>query len=422
LIDEYRLLIHTAVLGAGERIFLAPHTIEPMSTTVFSGGAVAHVLRRIPDGASTTIAEQTDTSCVVRQEIGRSVISQAAVSGTSSTLSVTADRLCLVNDKRPLPLAAVDGDSVARRQNMGSTRHDGDNWDLESSVGATATMSAAARAIATREDRSLFDDPFAEPLVRAVGIDFLTRLASGELPPDDLVEPTWIYVGRIRGKFYDEFFLDATNAGIAQVVILASGLDSRAYRLPWPPGTVVYEVDKPQVAEFKTRTLAELGAVPTADRRVAEADLRDDWPTALATAGFDRGQPTAWSAEGLLGYLPPQAQDRLLDTITELSAPGSRVATESKPNPLPGQEEQTRDGLHRMSERWRAHGFAPDMAGARYDGQRNEAAPYLADLGWALNESSVRDLFSANNLWPLADDMRMGDVLYVSGTLNKTTK
>jgi methyltransferase (TIGR00027 family) len=306
---------------------------------------------------------------------------------------------------------------------MTSTRHDGDTWDLASSVGATATMAAAARAIATRADRSLIDDPFAEPLVRAVGIDLLTRLATGEVAPDDLVGRVAIDGAKVRTKFYDEFFLDATNAGIAQVVILASGLDSRAYRLPWPTGTVVYEVDQPQVIEFKTRTLAGLGAAPTADRRAAAVDLRDDWPAALRTAGFDPARPTAWSAEGLLGYLPPEAQDRLLDTITELSAPGSRVATESRPNPQPGDEDKTKEGLNRISERWRAHGFDLDHARLRYFGERNEAAPYLADRGWALNGISIRDLFAANDLPPIKeDDLRMGGVLYVSGTLDKTTK
>jgi methyltransferase (TIGR00027 family) len=306
---------------------------------------------------------------------------------------------------------------------MTSTRHDGDTWDLASSVGATATMAAAARAIATRADRSLIDDPFAEPLVRAVGVDLLTRLATGETAPDDLVEQVSIDVAKVRTKFYDEFFLDATKAGIAQVVILASGLDSRAYRLTWPTGTVVYEVDQPRVVEFKTRALAELGAAPTADRRVAAVDLRDDWPTALRTAGFDAARPTAWSAEGLLGYLPPEAQDRLLDTITELSAPGSRVATESRPNPQPGEEDKTKESLHRISERWRAHGYDPDMVGLRYFGERNEAAPYLTDRGWTLDGISIRELFAANDLPSLADDdLRMGDVLYVSGVLNKTTK
>lgn len=302
-------------------------------------------------------------------------------------------------------------------------RYDGDNWDLASSVGATATAAAAARAIASRADRPLIDDPFAEPLVRAVGIDLLTRLATGELPPDGLVEQAAIDGAKVRTKFYDDFFLVAANSGITQVVILASGLDSRAYRLPWPAGTVVYEVDQPQVIEFKTRTLAGLGAVPTADRRVAAVDLREDWPAALRTAGFDPVRPTAWSAEGLLGYLPPEAQDRLLDTITELSAPESRVATESRPTPKPGEEDRTKESLDRISERWRGHGFDPGMARLRYFGERNEAAPYLTAHGWALNAISTRDLLAANDLPPLKDDdLRMSDLLYVSGTLRKTPK
>ena len=313
---------------------------------------------------------------------------------------------------------------------MTSTRYDGDTWDLASSVGVTATMVAAARAVASRVDRPLIDDPYAEPLVRAVGVDLLTRLATGEVNAGDLNDVHDGATGSagamsrmvdnmaVRTKFFDEFFLDATNAGIKQVVILASGLDSRAYRLPWPAQTVVYEVDQPQVIEFKTRTLAQLDAAPTADRRVVAVDLRDDWPAALRTAGFDPAQPTAWSAEGLLGYLPPDAQDRLLDTITELSAPGSRFATESAPNPQPGDEEKMRERMQHISERWRAHGFDLDMAGLVYFGERNEAAPYLTDRGWALNGISIRDLFADNGLAPLGDDdMRMGDMLYVKGHL-----
>ncbi|WP_374022856.1 class I SAM-dependent methyltransferase [Mycobacterium sp. HNNTM2301] len=313
---------------------------------------------------------------------------------------------------------------------MTSTRYEGDTWDLASSVGVTATMVAAARAVATRADRPLINDQFAEPLVRAVGVDLLTRLATGEVNPDELNDVHDGATGStgamsrmadnmaVRTKFFDEFFLDATRSGVKQAVILASGLDARAYRLDWPAGTVVYEVDQPQVIDFKSRTLAELGATPTADRRVVAVDLRDDWPAALRAAGFDPAQPTAWSAEGLLGYLPPEAQDRLLDTITDLSAPGSRLAVESAPTPEPGDEDKMKERMQRISERWRAHGFNLDMAGLVYFGDRNEAAPYLADHGWQLNKVSIRELFAANGLPPLEDDddMRMGEVLYVSGT------
>ena len=203
-------------------------------------------------------------------------------------------------------------------------RTDNDTWDLASSVGVTATMVAAARAMASKAEQPLINDPFAEPLVRAVGVDLFIRLASGESEPR---RPRRTTATVSRGHAADDRqhggphqILSTSSsstrrsAGIRQAVILASGLDSRAYRLPWPDGTTVYEIDQPQVIEFKSRTLAELGAQPTAHRRTVAIDLRDDWPAALRAAGFEPDQPTAWSAEGLLGYLPPDAQDRLLDT------------------------------------------------------------------------------------------------------------
>src|SRR5882757_9098403 len=218
-------------------------------------------------------------------------------------------------------------------------RTENDKCDLTSSVRATATIGAAARAMATTAENPLINDPFAEPLVRAVGADFFTRLVTGELRPEDLdSDSESVGMQRmtdnmaVRTKFFDEFFLTSAEGGIRQVVILASGLDSRAYRLAWPAGTTVYEIDQPEVIEFKTRTLAELGAEPTALRRTVAIDLRDDWPKALLDNGFDPKQPTAWIAEGLLVYLPPEAQDRLLDAVTALSAPGSRVATEAVPS------------------------------------------------------------------------------------------
>jgi methyltransferase (TIGR00027 family) len=305
-------------------------------------------------------------------------------------------------------------------------RNENDTWDLASSVGATATMVAAARAMASTADDPLINDPFAEPLVRAVGVDFFTRLVTGELRPEDLdSDSESVGMQRmtdnmaVRTRFFDEFFLSAGAAGIRQAVILASGLDSRAYRLAWPAGTTVYEIDQPDVIEFKTRTLAELGAEPTAQRRTVAMDLRYDWPSALIEEGFDPNQPTAWSAEGLLGYLPPDAQDRLLDTITELSAPGSRVAVESVPNIDPADHERAIQRMQAASERWRDHGFDLDFADLVYLGDRNEAAAYLGDHGWQLSRQSVTELFAANGLPPLQveDEGNFGDLQYVSGVL-----
>ena len=307
-------------------------------------------------------------------------------------------------------------------------RTDNDTWDLASSVGATATMVAAARAVATKAEDALIDDPFAEPLVRAVGVDFFTKLASGELRPADLdVDNVSAGMARmtdnmaVRTKFFDEFFTEAAAAGVRQAVILASGLDSRAYRLEWPAGMTVYEIDQPEVIEFKTRALADFGAEPTADRRAVAVDLRFDWPSALIAAGFDPSQPTAWSAEGLLGYLPPEAQDKLLDTITELSAEGSHVAVESTPSIDPEDHEKAVERMQEAAQQWRTHGFELDFADLIYMGDRNEASKYLADHGWKVSWQSVKQLLKENGLPEITDEdediARFGELQYVSGIL-----
>ena len=170
------------------------------------------------------------------------------------------------------------------------SRTDADSWDLASSVGATATMVAAARALASREPEPLIDDPYAADLVRAVGVDFFTRLVDGEIPLSTIEGDgprVMAEVMAVRTRFFDDFFIGAGAAGIRQAVILASGLDSRPYRLPWPQGSTVYEIDQPKVIEFKSTTMTEIGATPTAERRAVSIDLREDWPAALRRSGFD---------------------------------------------------------------------------------------------------------------------------------------
>ena len=265
---------------------------------------------------------------------------------------------------------------------FGSARTEGDSWDLASSVGATATMVAASRALASREPDPLLDDRFAEPLVRAVGHPFFIRMLDGQLPVDNDDAPMTLQQRReqmtVRTRFFDDFFHDAAAAGIRQAVILAAGLDARAYRLAWPAGTVVFEVDQPEVIALKTDTLAALGAQPTAERRTVSVDLRDDWPTALRDNGFDAAAPTAWIAEGLLPYLPPEAQDRLLDNITALSAPGSRLATENITDMSVFTDERARA----MRSTWRKHGLDIDVAELVWLGERRPAADHLGSTGW----------------------------------------
>src|SRR3954454_9164528 len=164
-------------------------------------------------------------------------------------------------------------------------RADDDTWDLASSVGATATMVAAARAAASRRPNPVVTDKFAEPLVRAVGLDLFSRIAAGELDTidvdGDLGFPRMIDTFAARAKYFDDYLAEAGGVGLQQVVIVASGLDSRPYRLPWPARTTVFEIDQPEVIEFKMSTMAKLGAASGADHRAVGIDLRDDWPAAL---------------------------------------------------------------------------------------------------------------------------------------------
>ena len=306
-------------------------------------------------------------------------------------------------------------------------RTDNDTWDLASSVGVTATMVAAARAAASRKSDALINDPFAEPLVTAVGVEPLTKLSSGEIDFADLEADDDEAAGAarrfadamaVRTKFFDDFFADAGAAGIRQAVILASGLDARAYRLPWPDGTVVFELDQPQVIQFKTSKLAELDALPTAELRSVAVDLRDEWPTALRDAGFDSGKPTAWIAEGLLGYLPPDAQDRLLDNITALSAPGSRVACETAANPGQLDHDEVRERMQTASDRWQKHGFDIDFVELVYIGERNPVPAYLAEHGWKTHGSTARELFAQYGLEPPPENpSTWGEMLYLTGIL-----
>jgi methyltransferase (TIGR00027 family) len=273
-------------------------------------------------------------------------------------------------------------------------RTDNDSWDLASSVGATATMVAAQRAIANRE--KLIDDPFAEPLVRAVGLDFFVRALDGEIDFED-INPEFNMRRAaegmaVRTRWFDALFTDAAPAGVRQAVILAAGLDARAYRLPWPDGTVVFEVDQPDVIEFKSKTLAEQGAKPTADRRTVAIDLRGDWPKALRDKGFNPKEPTAWIAEGLLIYLPPEAQDLLFDRINELSAPGSRLATEHIPDVSMFADERSQQ----ISERLKQYGHDIEMEDLIYHGERSDVLEYLTGHGWEVSAQKTPDAYAAN--------------------------
>ena len=278
-----------------------------------------------------------------------------------------------------------------------------DSWDIATSVGATAVMVALARAAETVGDDPLIRDQFAEPLVSTPELEKVREQVAGWWAgdPDDDVDfavgaQQMINYQAVRTHFFDAYFTQATQAagaGIRQVVILAAGLDSRAYRLAWPDDTVVYEIDLPKVLEYKAETLARHGAEPTTDRRAVPVDLRHDWPRALRDAGFDPARPTAWLAEGLLPFLPAAAQEAMFDSIDQLSGPGSRAAVEI----FGADEEKRQEAEQKWAElRAKREARGEDTSFNPFDlwfdhGGRSEPADWFDARGWTTASVSARD-------------------------------
>ena len=304
-------------------------------------------------------------------------------------------------------------------------RTDNDSWEITESVGSTALGVAAARAAETASENPLIQDPFAQVFLDAAGPGMWSLTSDPKLsaaltdlePGVGAFRQVMVDFMAVRTKWFDELFLDAVSSGIRQVVILASGLDSRSWRLPWPDGTTVYELDQAKVLEFKSGTLARHGAQPAARLVNVAVDLREDWPKALQEAGFDSSAPTMWSAEGLLRYLPAMAQDLLFERIDALSAPGSRLATNGpsknavNPELLASQREQ--------STRFRAAAAQvlgaeiPDVEELWYPEERTEIVDWLGEHGWEATSIGMADLLARHGRDIPADNV-MPPVVFTS--------
>jgi methyltransferase (TIGR00027 family) len=272
------------------------------------------------------------------------------------------------------------------------TRTKDDTWDLASGVGTTATMVAAARAVASRGPDPVVNDRFAEILVRAVDVKLFTQVVDGLLDFSHLGAGWFPLFFGIRTRAFDAFFTDACRAGIRQAVILASGLDCRAYRLDWPSTMTLFEIDQPAVINWKKNTLAKMGYRSAARHRYVGVDLRQNWIQGLRQQGFDASQPTAWIAEGLLvGYLPPSGQDEILDVITASSASGSRFAADyfALESDIVG---HTLDNLHDL---WRKHDPNLKLSSLTFPGARRDPSAYLAERGWLTHNADHIELFRA---------------------------
>lgn len=259
-------------------------------------------------------------------------------------------------------------------------RSDDDEWDIVSSVGYTALLVAGWRALHTVSPDPLARDEYAKHFITASGDRYLMEQLADPGTSEGATAFPRLY--GVQTRFFDDFFSFATGDGIRQAVIVAAGLDSRAYRLAWPSATTVFEVDQPKVLEFKLRVLAERAAEPTARRKDVAADLRDDWSISLRAAGFDPQLPTAWSVEGVLPYLTGEAQDALFARIDQLSAPGTRLAigalgSRHDRNQLAALEAMY-PGLNKSGD--------VDFSALTYDVEtKTNPAQWLTDHGWTVD-------------------------------------
>ncbi|MFR9727628.1 SAM-dependent methyltransferase [Saccharopolyspora sp. MS10] len=255
-----------------------------------------------------------------------------------------------------------------------------EQWDIVSGVGITALAVASGRAGESRRADRLIEDPYAQDLVAAAASPRLDALTGASAEIQAAMSG---YLG-VRTRFFDEYFLRAAAGGVEQAVILASGLDTRAFRLGWSDGLRVFEIDQPKVLEFKDTALGELGATPAADRTAVPVDLRDDWAGALREAGFDPARPTAWLAEGLLPYLPAEAEAQLLATVHRLSAPGSRLSVEHVSGP---RNRILSDEILRIGHEW-----GIDLADLLDTAERPDPGDELTGLGWSVRREPTREI------------------------------
>ncbi|GAA3383116.1 SAM-dependent methyltransferase [Cryptosporangium minutisporangium] len=254
-------------------------------------------------------------------------------------------------------------------------------------VSRTAVIPAQARAAETRRSDRLFTDPYAQAFVEAVG--WIQVAEAGRLNQEHFV---------LRTRFFDDYLTSASSSGCQQAVVLAAGLDTRAFRLPWPTGFRFFEVDLPALSGFKAAVLGAHRATPTCDRRVVISDLREEWAADLIAAGFDPAAPTAWLIEGLMMYLEPGDNDRLVKEVDRLSAPGSRIALEHVNRAYVDLPEMraVHERLTRVGAAWRS--TLEDPTG------------WLADFGWRSQVTPQTALAAAHGrpVPPLTDPDRVG--------------
>jgi methyltransferase (TIGR00027 family) len=244
---------------------------------------------------------------------------------------------------------------------------------------STARWTAAARGLESRREDRLFYDPWAVELAGEDGAAWL------EGRPEDSVLPMVL-----RTRYFDGFLLRVTSEQrIRQVVLMAAGLDTRAFRLAWPAGTVLYELDRPAVLQYKENVLQAAGAEPVCERRTVEADLTEPWEKALASAGFEAQEPAAWLLEGFLFYLDDNTLRRILDQVATLAAPVSWMGFDVVNTDM-FKSEWTRPWVEMQA-----------AAGAPWRSTLDDPVGFLAGRGWTATLSQAGAPDANHGRWTL---------------------
>jgi methyltransferase (TIGR00027 family) len=289
---------------------------------------------------------------------------------------------------------------------FGSLRSDDDQWDIVSSVGYTALLVAGWRALHAVSPQPLVRDEYAKVFIAASQDSYLAGVLANPGTSED--ETAFPRLYGVQTRFFDDFFASAGDAGIRQAVIVAAGLDSRAYRLEWPDGTMVFEIDLPRVLEFKAHVLGEQGATPKARRTEVAADLRTDWSRRLEEAGFDTETPSAWSVEGVLPYLTDEAQNALFTRISGLSAPESRIAIGA----LGSRLDREQLGALEMEHPGVNTSGVVDFSALTYE-LKTDPAEWLAAHGWTVEPvRNTLDLQAGYGMTPPEVDVKIDGFMH----------
>jgi methyltransferase (TIGR00027 family) len=234
---------------------------------------------------------------------------------------------------------------------------------MVSDVSRTAIGVARLRALESQRPDRLFNDPYA------------AAFAGGNTEADSVFR---VHVA-VRTRFYDDYLLASP---CRQVVLVAAGLDTRAFRLPWPAGVRLFELDLPELLTYKENVLSSQQAVPQCDRTLVPVDLRDDWPPALIAAGLQPNEPTAWLIEGLLVYLTAEDAAKVLARVTDLSAPGSQISCEHRDQQRNLAQAPASERLRRLTAMWQG-------------GLGTRTASWLTDHGWQVELHNGEELAEA---------------------------